>query len=186
MVRAQAEAFDELLRTILAKRSELSADLGHLRRQLGLGPDDTAATIESELLAIDGALYDRLIATLEQSPGAADQRSSRCLRRIKAATTPSRSGDDGNERQIRRTWNARCSGARKRGGEVPLNGASSPLGLPMFRTVRMACIGDALACADAAGSMADRVESSHAPYAMAQKQSLAPECCPGRPSGDPW
>jgi ATP-dependent helicase/nuclease subunit A len=84
VVRAQAEAFDELLRTILARRSELSVDLGYLRRQLGLVPDDTAAAIESELFAIDGALYDRLIATLERSIGVADQNSSRCLRRIKA------------------------------------------------------------------------------------------------------
>lgn len=84
VVRAQAEAFDELLRTILAKRSELSLDLDYLRRQLGLAPDDTAATIESQLLAIDGALYSRLIAALERSVGVADQKSSRYLCRIKA------------------------------------------------------------------------------------------------------
>ncbi|WP_162919001.1 double-strand break repair helicase AddA [Taklimakanibacter deserti] len=84
VARAQADAFDELLRTILVKRSDLSVDLGYLRRQLGLRPNDTAATAEAEFFAIDPVLYDRMIVTLEASSGAADQKSARALRRIKA------------------------------------------------------------------------------------------------------
>ncbi|MGE4251420.1 MAG: double-strand break repair helicase AddA [Parvibaculaceae bacterium] len=84
VARAQAEAFDELLRTILVKRSDLSVDLGYLRRRLGLGLKDTATSIEGELFAIDSALYDRMIASLESSAGATDPKSARALRRIKA------------------------------------------------------------------------------------------------------
>jgi ATP-dependent helicase/nuclease subunit A len=84
VARAQAEAFDELLRTILVKRSDLSVDLGYLRRQLGLGLNDTTATVEDELFAVDGVLYERMIAALEASAGAADQKSARALRRIMA------------------------------------------------------------------------------------------------------
>src|SRR5689334_21002093 len=64
VARAQVEAFDELLRTILGKRSELSLDLGYLRGQLGLSDGETATAIDSELLSIDAMLYDRLIAVL--------------------------------------------------------------------------------------------------------------------------
>ena len=84
VVRAQAEAFDELLRTILIKRSDLSVDLGYLRRQLGLASSDTPATVEGELFAVDKTLYDRMIAALAPSPGAADQKSAGALRRILA------------------------------------------------------------------------------------------------------
>ena len=68
VARAQAEAFDELLRTILVKRSELSVDLDYLRRQLRLAPAETAASIESELFAFDVALYDRLICDARELP----------------------------------------------------------------------------------------------------------------------
>lgn len=84
VARAQAEVFDDLLRTILLKRSDLSVDLGYLRRQMGLRPNDTAATAEAEFFAIDPVVYERMIATLETSPGAADQKSARALRRIRA------------------------------------------------------------------------------------------------------
>jgi ATP-dependent helicase/nuclease subunit A len=84
VVRAQVEVFYELLRTILVKRSELSVDLDYLRRQLGLRPGDTAATIEGELLTIDSTLYDSLITALEHSVGAVDHKTARALRRITA------------------------------------------------------------------------------------------------------
>lgn len=84
VARAQAEAFDELLRTILVKRSDLSVDLDYLRRQLGLRKADTAASIESNLIGIDAVFYDRMIASLEQSVGAVDRKSARALRSIKA------------------------------------------------------------------------------------------------------
>src|SRR5262249_2689254 len=84
VARAQVDAFDELLRTILLKRSELSLDLPYLRGQLGLTRYRSAADIEGELLAIDRSLYDRLIAELELSIGAADQKTARGLRRIKS------------------------------------------------------------------------------------------------------
>jgi ATP-dependent helicase/nuclease subunit A len=84
VARAQVEAFDELLRTILIKRSELSLDLDYLRGQLALRAGDTAATIERELLTIDPALYDRLIAALAPSAGATDRKTADALRRIKA------------------------------------------------------------------------------------------------------
>ncbi|MGE3875282.1 MAG: double-strand break repair helicase AddA [Parvibaculaceae bacterium] len=84
VARAQAETFDELLRAILLKRSELSADLPYLRGQLGLGPNDSRASIENELLAIDVVLYGRLIAALDRSSGATDRKSAAALRRIEA------------------------------------------------------------------------------------------------------
>jgi ATP-dependent helicase/nuclease subunit A len=84
VARAQAEAFNELLRTILIKRSDLSADLDYLGRQLGLKPNDTPASVECELFAVDPVLYDRMIAALEASPGAADRKSARALGRIRA------------------------------------------------------------------------------------------------------
>ncbi len=84
VARAQAEAFDELLRTILVKRSDLSVDLDHLRRDLGLAPQDTQASLVGRLLAIDATLYDRMISSLARSPGATDQKSARALSRIKA------------------------------------------------------------------------------------------------------
>ncbi len=84
VVRAQVGAFDELLRTILIKRSELSLDLGYLRGQLGLRAGDTAAALDRELLTIDTVLYDRLIAALQFCAGATDQKTARALRRIKA------------------------------------------------------------------------------------------------------
>lgn len=84
VARTQAEAFDELLRTILTKRSDLSADMGYLRRQLGLGLKETLETIVDEFFAIDSVLYDRMITALDQSSAAADQRSAQALRRIKA------------------------------------------------------------------------------------------------------
>ena len=82
VARAQADMFDELLRTILVKRSELSVDLDYLRLKLGLRPNDTAASIESELCNIDTVLYGRMIATLENGPGATDRKSALLLRRI--------------------------------------------------------------------------------------------------------
>jgi len=84
VARTQAEAFDELLRTILTKRSDLSADMEYLRRQLGLGLKETLETIEDEFFAIDGVLYDRMITVLDQSSAAADRKSAQALRRIKA------------------------------------------------------------------------------------------------------
>lgn len=84
VARAQVEAFDELLRTMLGKRSELSLDMGYLRGQLGLKAEDSAAAIERELLTIDTALYDRLIAALEPSASATDRKTARALRSIKA------------------------------------------------------------------------------------------------------
>ena len=82
--RAQAEAFDELLRTILVKRSDLSVDFDYLRRKLGLRKADTAESITDELINIDSALYDRMIATLEQSLSTTDQKSAGALRCAKA------------------------------------------------------------------------------------------------------
>ena len=84
VARAQAEAFDELLRTILIKRSDLSLDLDYLRSELGLRSTDTAQSIAAELSAIDPVLYDRMIGALERSASATDQKSARALRRIKS------------------------------------------------------------------------------------------------------
>ena len=84
VARAQAEAFEELLRTILVKRSDLSVDLDYLRHKLGLRKADTAESIADELITIDDGLYDRMIATLEQSVGATDRKSARALRHITA------------------------------------------------------------------------------------------------------
>lgn len=84
VARAQAEAFDELLRTILLKRSDLSLDLDYLRRELGLRQGDTADSLEAELMEVDAPLYDRMIATLERSAAATDRKSAQALRRIKA------------------------------------------------------------------------------------------------------
>lgn len=84
VARAQAEAFDDLLRTILIKRSDLSLDLDYLRRELGLGPEDTAESLDARLMAVDALLYDRMIEVLQRSVGATDQKSARALARIKA------------------------------------------------------------------------------------------------------
>ncbi|QIG48683.1 double-strand break repair helicase AddA [Nordella sp. HKS 07] len=84
VARAQAEAFDELLRTILIKRSDLSLDLDYLRRELGLGVEDTAASLEAELMEVDAPLYERMIETLECSAAATDRKSALALRRVKA------------------------------------------------------------------------------------------------------
>lgn len=84
VARAQAEAFDDLLRTILIKRSDLSLDLDYLRRELGLGEEDTAESLDARLLAVDAPLYDRMMSALERSAGATDQKAARNLARIKA------------------------------------------------------------------------------------------------------
>jgi ATP-dependent helicase/nuclease subunit A len=84
VARAQAEAFDELLRTILVKRSDLSVDLDYLRRELGLSPQDTEASLATRLLAVDAPLYGRMIEAFTRSPGATDQKSARALVRITA------------------------------------------------------------------------------------------------------
>ena len=84
VARAQAEVFDELLRTILVKRSDLSVDLDYLRQELDLRPQDSEASLAGRLLAIDAPLYDRMISVLTRSPGATDQKSARALSRIKA------------------------------------------------------------------------------------------------------
>lgn len=84
VARAQAEAFEDLLRTILLKRSDLSLDLDYLRQELGLRPEDTAESLAQRLMDIDVPLYDRMIATLAQSAGATDQKSAVLLGRIKS------------------------------------------------------------------------------------------------------
>lgn len=84
VARAQTDVFDELLRTILIKRSDLALDPAYLRERLGLMADDTEAGIAEELASIDVALYDRMIAVLERAPGVTDQKSARNLRRIRA------------------------------------------------------------------------------------------------------
>ncbi len=84
VARAQADAFDELLRTILIKRSDLSLDLDHLRRELGLRPQDTAESLTRLLTAIDVPLYQRMISALAGSSGATNQKSARALAGIMA------------------------------------------------------------------------------------------------------
>ncbi|MFZ5677919.1 MAG: double-strand break repair helicase AddA [Pseudomonadota bacterium] len=84
VARAQAEAFDDLLRTILLKRSDLSLDLDYLGRELGLRAEDTAESLDRQLLDIDAPLYDRMIAALARSAGVTDQKSAALLARIKA------------------------------------------------------------------------------------------------------
>lgn len=84
VARAQAEAFEELLRTILLKRSDLSLDLDYLRHELGLLAEDTAESLDRRLMDIDAPLYDQMIAALGQSAGATDQKSAVMLGRIKS------------------------------------------------------------------------------------------------------
>jgi ATP-dependent helicase/nuclease subunit A len=84
VARAQAEAFEDLLRTILLKRSDLSLDLDYLRHELGLRPEDTAESLDQRLMDIDVPLYDQMIAALAQSAGATDQKSAVMLGRIKS------------------------------------------------------------------------------------------------------
>ncbi len=84
VARAQAEAFEELLRTILLKRSDLSLDLDYLRHELGLRAEDTAESLDRRLMDIDAPLYDQMIAALGQSAAATDQKSAVMLGRIKS------------------------------------------------------------------------------------------------------
>ena len=95
--RVHASTFDKLMRSVLAKRSDLAPILADktvledalqaLRSVLDIGMEETAETIEAQLLSVNRPQYLATADTLEQRNNKTDPQSARKIRQLLADTT---------------------------------------------------------------------------------------------------